>query len=195
MPIPPCTAPGSRRGTRRLEFLMNTRKRHHPRRARHRSGRLVRRLPDGAPWTQRRREPGAGPHRILQPQAPRPPPGHRGPRGWGSGPAPAHRSPPSPVAICRMTTANSLPAPAGTDAPDRPVTTPRLVRTVTTGSSTPRRSPVVHRAGDRAVHPGDRSRQLQRAVRVRRDLRHHRRRHHPARETGPMNSTHIDLCL
>lgn len=30
--------------------------------------------------------------------------------------------------ICRMTTANSLPAPAGTDAPDRPVTTPRLVR-------------------------------------------------------------------
>jgi len=28
---------------------MNTRKRHHPRRARHRSGRLVRRLPDGAP--------------------------------------------------------------------------------------------------------------------------------------------------
>jgi len=43
---------------------MNTRKRHHPRRARHRSGRLVRRLPDGAPWTQRRREPGAGPHRT-----------------------------------------------------------------------------------------------------------------------------------
>ena len=28
---------------------MNTRKRHHPRRARHRSGRLVRRFPDGAP--------------------------------------------------------------------------------------------------------------------------------------------------
>ena len=35
---------------------------------------------------------------LPQPRAPRPPPGHRGPRGWGSGPAPAHRSPPSPVA-------------------------------------------------------------------------------------------------
>ena len=49
-----------------------------------------------------------------------------------------------------------------------------------------RSPPVVHRAGDRTCHPGDRSRQLQRAVRGRRDLRHHRRRRHPARETGPM---------
>ena len=39
---------------------------------------------------------------------------------------------------------------------------------------------------------GDRSRQLQRAVRGCRDLRHHRRRRHPSRETGPMNRTHID---
>ena len=43
-----------------------------------------------------------------------------------------------------------------------------------------RSPPVVHRAGDRTCHPGDRSRQLQRAVRVRRDLRHHRGRRHPA---------------
>ena len=77
MPIPPCTAPGSRRGTRRLEFLINARKRHHPRRARHRSGRLVRRLPDGAPLdsTAPRTRCRTAPDSPAPAGAPRPPPG------------------------------------------------------------------------------------------------------------------------
>ena len=47
--------------------------------------------------------------------------------------------------------------------------------------------PFSDRAGDRAGHPGDRRRQLRRAVRGRRGLRHHRSRRHPAREAGPLS--------
>ena len=43
------------------------------------------------------------------------------------------------------------------------------------------------RAGDRAGHPGDRQRQLRRAVHGRRTLRHHRSVRHPAREAGPLS--------
>jgi hypothetical protein len=47
---------------------------------------------------------------------------------------------------------------------------------------------VFHRARNRAGHPGDRRRQLRRAVRRGRCLRHRRRRHHPAREARPIST-------
>lgn len=47
--------------------------------------------------------------------------------------------------------------------------------------------PFSHCAGHRAGHPGDRQRQLQRAVRGRRRVRRHRSRGHPAREGSPIN--------
>ncbi len=57
-----------------------------------------------------------------------------------------------------------------------------------------RRSPLLHRAGDRAGHPGDRRRQLRRAVRGRRCLRDHRSGRHPAREARPMSTAAARSC-
>ena len=46
---------------------------------------------------------------------------------------------------------------------------------------------LIRRAGHRTDHPGPRARQLQRALRRGRDVRHPRSRCDPARETSPMN--------
>ena len=114
---------------------MNNRERHHPRRARHRSGRLVRRLPDGAPLNgaANQVQDRTG---LPQPRAPRPPPGHRGPRGRGSGPPPAHRSPPSPVAYAdddreqpAGSRRNRRTRPAGHDPQTRPDCDDRIEHT------------------------------------------------------------------
>ena len=50
------------------------------------------------------------------------------------------------------------------------------------------RSAVLHRAGDRARHPGHRRRQLRRAVRVRRGVRRARGGGHPAREARSLST-------